>query len=102
VRPILVAGALLALLLLTAWGAATSWRRGSPAATIAARALPTDRGATLTYVALGDSTVVGVGASHPENGYVPLLVVPCWPFTPSSLIFSQSDCMSARSPPRMY
>jgi lysophospholipase L1-like esterase len=42
---------------------------GSPAGT-AAGTLPRDRAAAFTYVALGDSTVVGVGASRPELGYV--------------------------------
>ena len=32
--------------------------------------LPRDRGSAPTYVALGDSTVEGVGASSPENPYV--------------------------------
>jgi acyl-CoA thioesterase I len=32
--------------------------------------LPADRGAPVRYVALGDSTVYGVGASIPENNYV--------------------------------
>ncbi|MBI4638517.1 MAG: SGNH/GDSL hydrolase family protein [Candidatus Rokubacteria bacterium] len=34
------------------------------------RALPGDRGAELTYVALGDSTVEGIGATSPEAIYV--------------------------------
>lgn len=34
------------------------------------RALPADRGASVLYVALGDSTVEGVGASRPEASYV--------------------------------
>jgi len=36
----------------------------------AARALPTDCRATVTYVALGDSTVEGVAASTPAKNYV--------------------------------
>jgi lysophospholipase L1-like esterase len=36
----------------------------------AARALPEDRAAPLVYVALGDSTVEGVGASRTELNYV--------------------------------
>ena len=36
----------------------------------AARALPADRDAAVMYVALGDSTVEGVGASRPELNYV--------------------------------
>ena len=32
--------------------------------------LPKDRGARLSYVALGDSTVSGAGASSPDNTYV--------------------------------
>ena len=35
-----------------------------------ARLLPADRSAAVTYVALGDSTVEGVGASSPELNYV--------------------------------
>ncbi|MBA2254674.1 MAG: SGNH/GDSL hydrolase family protein, partial [Chloroflexi bacterium] len=34
------------------------------------RTLPRDREAELVYVALGDSTVAGVGASRPELNYV--------------------------------
>jgi acyl-CoA thioesterase-1 len=34
------------------------------------RMLPKDRGTAITYVALGDSTVSGVGASSPEKNYV--------------------------------
>ena len=37
------------------------------------RALPADRSAAVLYVALGDSTVEGVGASRQENNYVSLL-----------------------------
>ncbi|PYM65460.1 MAG: GDSL family lipase [Candidatus Rokuibacteriota bacterium] len=35
-----------------------------------ARLLPADRSAAVTYVALGDSTVEGIGASSPEHTYV--------------------------------
>jgi len=42
-----------------------SWTRGA-----AARTLPTDRNADVMYVALGDSTVEGVGASRVELNYV--------------------------------
>src|SRR2546428_9158014 len=35
-----------------------------------ARLLPADRSTAVTYVALGDSTVEGVGASRPELNYV--------------------------------
>lgn len=35
-----------------------------------ARGLPADRAAPVHYVALGDSTVEGVGASHPDFNYV--------------------------------
>src|SRR5204863_8913068 len=34
------------------------------------RLLPADRGGGVMYVALGDSTVEGVGASSPERNYV--------------------------------
>jgi len=34
------------------------------------RLLPADRSSAVTYVALGDSTVEGVGASSPERNYV--------------------------------
>lgn len=37
------------------------------------RSLPADRTAAVVYVALGDSTVEGVGASSPEASYVSLL-----------------------------
>jgi lysophospholipase L1-like esterase len=37
------------------------------------RALPADRTVAVVYVALGDSTVEGVGASGPEASYVSLL-----------------------------
>ena len=36
----------------------------------AARSLPAERGAAIMYVALGDSTVEGVGATSPERNYV--------------------------------
>jgi acyl-CoA thioesterase-1 len=45
--------------------AGCSWTRGA-----AARTLPADRDADLLYVALGDSTVEGIGASRPELNYV--------------------------------
>jgi lysophospholipase L1-like esterase len=45
--------------------AGCSWTRGA-----AARTLPADRNAAVMYVALGDSTVEGVGASRPELNYV--------------------------------
>jgi lysophospholipase L1-like esterase len=38
-----------------------------------ARLLPADRSAAVTYVALGDSTVEGVGASSPRLNYVSLV-----------------------------
>jgi lysophospholipase L1-like esterase len=37
------------------------------------RALPADRGAPVVYVALGDSTVEGIGASRADRNYVSLL-----------------------------
>ena len=52
----------LAVLLL----AGCSWTRGGAAT----RLLPADRDAPIVYVALGDSTVEGVGASRPELNYV--------------------------------
>ena len=45
--------------------AGCSWTRGA-----ATRTLPADRNAAVMYVALGDSTVEGVGASRPELNYV--------------------------------
>jgi len=45
--------------------AGCSWSRGA-----AARTLPADHDADIVYVALGDSTVEGVGASRPEANYV--------------------------------
>ena len=50
-----------ALLLATAW----SWT-----GTAGVRMLPADRGAEVVYVALGDSTVQGIGASAASNNYV--------------------------------
>src|SRR5918998_6393014 len=38
-----------------------------------ARSLPRDRGQPVHYVALGDSTVAGIGASSPEKHYVGVL-----------------------------
>ena len=60
-------GAPLAPLILAARGAARLRSRGSPARVSAARFSPTDRGAAAS-AALGDGTVVGVGASRPERG----------------------------------
>ncbi len=37
---------------------------------VAARTLPADCGTPVSYVAMGDSTVYGVGASSPEKNYV--------------------------------
>ncbi len=45
-------------------------RSASPAPTAQGRILPDDCGAGLVYVALGDSTVLGVGASSPQINYV--------------------------------
>lgn len=42
----------------------------STAQVISARRLPNDRTQAVTYVALGDSTVYGVGASSPDGNYV--------------------------------
>lgn len=36
----------------------------------AARSLPADRSSAVLYVALGDSTVEGAGATHPDRNYV--------------------------------
>src|SRR5215208_3927178 len=44
-------------------------------APVAQRMLPADRGLTLEYVALGDSSVYGVGASSPERNYVNQLAI---------------------------
>src|SRR5207244_2891774 len=50
------------------------WRAGGPSRRGgAARSLPAARDAEILYVALGDSTVEGVGASRHENNYVSLL-----------------------------
>jgi len=57
-----------AALLAVSMAAGCSSTRGA-----AARTLPADRDAEILYVALGDSTVEGVGASRPENNYVSLL-----------------------------
>jgi lysophospholipase L1-like esterase len=55
----------LATALVVAVLAGCSWTRGA-----AGRTLPADRNADVLYVALGDSTVEGVGASRPELNYV--------------------------------
>jgi lysophospholipase L1-like esterase len=55
----------LATALVMAVLAGCSWTRGATA-----RTLPADRDAAVLYVALGDSTVEGVGASRPELNYV--------------------------------
>jgi len=55
----------LATVLVVSLLAGCSWTRGA-----AARMLPADRDAAIMYVALGDSTVEGVGASRPELNYV--------------------------------
>ena len=60
-RGVLIRAALALALLL----GGCAWGRGE-----APRALPADRDAPLVYVALGDSTVEGVGASSPEASYV--------------------------------
>jgi acyl-CoA thioesterase-1 len=57
-----------AALLAVSMAAGCSSTRGA-----AARTLPADRDAEILYVALGDSTVEGVGASRSENNYVSLL-----------------------------
>jgi len=57
-----------AALLAVSMAAGCSSTRGA-----AARTLPADRDAEILYVALGDSTVEGVGASRHENNYVSLL-----------------------------
>ena len=46
---------------------ATAWTSTS---TAAVRMLPADRGAEIIYVALGDSTVQGIGATAARNNYV--------------------------------
>jgi acyl-CoA thioesterase-1 len=45
------------------------WQTQAPAQPTR-RMLPTDNGKEVTYIALGDSTVSGVGASSPEHTYV--------------------------------
>ena len=44
--------------------------RPPPSDPASARALPADRSAAVLYVALGDSTVEGVGATSPHHNYV--------------------------------
>ena len=58
----------MAALLAVSMAAGCSSTRGA-----AARTLSADRDAEILYVALGDSTVEGVGASRQENNYVSLL-----------------------------
>jgi acyl-CoA thioesterase I len=50
--------------------AGCGWLRASTT-----RSLPADRTGELRYVALGDSTVEGIGASSPEHNYVSLLAL---------------------------
>ncbi|MBI3965055.1 MAG: SGNH/GDSL hydrolase family protein [Chloroflexi bacterium] len=50
--------------------AAAAWRATPPLESEQARRLPKDTGAPLRYVALGDSTVTGVGATSPRRHYV--------------------------------
>jgi hypothetical protein len=52
-----------AALVLVALLAGCSWSRSQ-------RMLPVDAGAEVMYVALGDSTVEGIGASAPSRNYV--------------------------------
>ena len=59
----MVRAVVLAVVLLAATGC--SWMRGADT-----RMLPRDRNAEVVYVALGDSTVEGIGASRPETNYV--------------------------------
>lgn len=67
----LVAAAALVVALLAA-ACATERPAATPPATDAAgvRTLPSDRGAAIVYVALGDSTVEGVGATSRSRNYV--------------------------------
>jgi len=58
----------MAAALALALAAGCSWTRGA-----SGRTLPADHEAEITYVALGDSTVEGVGASGPDTTYVSLL-----------------------------
>ena len=60
-----MSGALAAALAISLF-AGCSWTRGGAAG----RMLPADRDAPIVYVALGDSTVEGIGASRPELNYV--------------------------------
>ena len=55
----------LAIVALALLSAGCAWREQD-----SARFLPADRSAAVSYVALGDSTVEGVGASSPERNYV--------------------------------
>jgi lysophospholipase L1-like esterase len=53
--------------LLLASGGCNRTPRGAP---VPLRLLPADAHVAVTYVALGDSTVAGVGATRPERTYV--------------------------------
>jgi acyl-CoA thioesterase I len=65
-RMLLIALITLAVLLIVG---SLLWRSESPASSTR-RMLPANKKQTLTYVALGDSTVSGVGASSSERNYV--------------------------------
>lgn len=67
---LVAASALAVALLATACATDRPAASRSPADTAGARTLPTDHGAALVYVALGDSTVEGVGATSRSRNYV--------------------------------
>ncbi len=69
-RAALLLATLLLALLVVGGSFLDSGGRGGQPASGAARRLPRDRQQPLHYVALGDSTVHGVGASSPEHNYV--------------------------------
>ncbi len=77
-RAALLLATLLLALLVVGGSFLDSGGRGGQPESGAARLLPRDRQQPLHYVALGDSTVYGVGASSPEYTYVGRLHARLW------------------------
>ena len=58
------------------------------------RSLPSDRRTPLLYVALGDSTVYGLGASHPSRHYVARLFECLRMEYPSARLINRGTCLA--------
>ena len=58
------------------------------------RSLPSDRRTSLTYVALGDSTVYGLGASSPTRHYVGRLFDRIRDEYPAARVLNRGACMA--------